>query len=62
LIPAYQSLQFAVIETIKESEYDINDLRSDSPEMLSTPTAVIDKQNEVKKDNKPVEIPEKAKP
>jgi hypothetical protein len=36
----------------EEKEYDINDLRSDSPEMLSTPTAVSDKQNEVKKDNK----------
>ena len=36
----------------QEKEYDINDLRSDSPEMLSTPTAVSDKQNEVKKDNK----------
>ena len=34
----------------QEKEYDINDLRSDSPEMLSTPTAVSDKQNEVKKD------------
>ena len=38
----------------EEKEYDINDLRSDSPEMLSTPTAVSDKQNEVKKDNKNV--------
>ena len=36
----------------EEKEYDINDLRSDLPEMLSTPTAVSDKQNEVKKDNK----------